>query len=180
MRLKNNHILIEVDFSQNTESFVGNVLMPTAKRYNENFRERTAVVAKVLDGFGEFKKGTNIVCNYSLLQNDSVHKISESILSINVDELIIAIINEDGSLKGVNTNILVNRVPHETFLEMPEELKKHEKSIGIIAQTGQGFKCGDIVIWYPMSDYEIVYMWNNIEKRAIKVYEDEIVAVYHK
>lgn len=177
MTSKKDYILVSVDYSQNGSIVINDTELLTARRYNENYRERTPVVATVLEDIGEFRKGMTIVCNYTHFDDDSQYKIADGLFSIPIDELIIAIVDENGNLQGVQTNIICTRVPRETLLDMPEELQKNEFNRGVISQNGSGFKKGDFVFWYPMSDYEIVYTWKGEEKRVVKVYKDEIVAV---
>lgn len=167
-----NHILVKVNLSQREEIRIGNNVLKTAANYNENFRERSPVIAEVVDGLGELKTGSFIVCNYNYFHDESPLQLSDSIFSIPINEEIFAIVKEDGKLKPVQGNVLVERLTKESSLPLPEELKKPHTNRGIISQ---GIRKGQFIFWLPFSDYEIVYNWNGEERRAIKIHESEIV-----
>ncbi len=170
-----NHIIVKVWTSQKEEIVINGNLFKTGINYNENFREKNPVVAYVKDGIGEIKSGSWIVCNYNYFDWSSPYCMFDDIYTIPVNEEIFAIINEDGTLKPINGNILVERVTIESVLELPEELKKPHINRGIVASGFGNYKKGDFIFWLPYSDYEIVYNWNGIEKRALKIHHSEIV-----
>ncbi len=152
----------------------------SGKKYSDNFREKTPVVAEVLQDSESFKKGQYIIANYTHFDAESPYLLEEGVYAIPIDELILAIIDTDGELTPVNGNILCQRVKKESYLELPEELIKEHDDRGIVSRGTSGYKEGDFIFWLPMADYEIVYTWNGIEKRAIKVYKDEVVGIYNQ
>jgi hypothetical protein len=169
--LKNN-ILVSVNLAQKEEAIIGGNLLKTGKNYNENFRERNPVIAKVIHGCKEIKSDTYIVCNYSHFDLESPHHVSDNFYSIPVDEEIYAIVNdEDGSLTPVCGNVLVEEVFEDSQLRIPIERRKSKINQGIVSH---GTYEGKYIFWLPYSNYTIVYSWNNEERRAIKVHEKEI------
>lgn len=166
-----NTILVRVDLSQNDET----KFLKTGKGYNENFRERNPVVAKVEQGTGHIPTGSFIVCNYSHFDLESPHQMFDNIFSIPVDSEIYAIVNQDGTLKPIHGNLLVERVSRETKIELPEELKKPYMDRGLLITPTQNIQSGQFIFWLKMADYEIVYMWEGGERRALKIHESEIV-----
>ena len=177
MRAVNKSIIVRVDLSQKDEIAIGGNTFKTGKNYNENFRERNPVIAYVVTGAMEIPTGSYIVCNYNYFDIESPLQLTDNLFSIPVDEEIFAVLGSDGELIPICGNVLVERVTKETTIELPEELKQPHANQGIVSKDGNGYKRGQYVFWLPFSDYEIVYSWNEEEKRAIKVYHKEIVGV---
>lgn len=166
-----NSILVRVNLSQNEET----KYLKTGKGYNENFRERNPVIAKVEQGTEEIPTGSHIVCNYSHFDLESPLQMFDDVFSIPVDSEIFAIVNEDGTLRPINGNLLVERITKETKIELPEELKKPYTDRGLLLTSTKSIKKGSFIMWLKMADYQIVYMWQGEEKRALKIHESEIV-----
>lgn len=166
-----NNIIVRVDLSQNEET----EHLKTGKNYNENFRERNSVIGFVEQGSKEIPTGAYIVCNYSHFDSESPLEITDGIFSVPLNEEILAIVNEDGSLHPVFGNLLVQRITKETKIELPEELKKPHNNRGVLLTGTDGIKSGQFVFWLPYSDYEICYIWKGEERRALKVHKSEIV-----
>ena len=166
-----NSILVRVDLSQNEEANY----LKTGKGYNENFRERNPVIAKVEQGTLEIPTGSYIVCNYSHFDLESPLQMFDDVFSVPIDSEIFAIINEDGTLTPINGNLLVERITKETKIELPEELKKPYMDRGVLITPTENIKSGSFVFWLKMADYQIVYIWEGEEKRALKIHESEIV-----
>lgn len=170
-----NHIIVKVNSSQKEEINVGCNVLKTGSKYNDNFREKNPVVAEIVNGLGELKTGCFIVCNYNHFEEESPLRLSDDLFSIPVNEEIFAIVKEDGSLKPVCGNILVERVSKDSKLPLPEELKKSHNNQGIVIKNAEAYTKNQYIFWLPFSDYEIVYNWNGEEKRAIKIHKSEVV-----
>ena len=168
------YIVVSVNLGQKNVTLFGDALLKTGKSYNENFRERNPVVAYVENGCKEIPKGSWIVCNYSHFDLESPLHLYDNLYSIPIDSEIYAIINEDGSLAPVMGNLLVERVTRETKLELPPELKKPYMDRGILLTQTDTIPSGSFVVWLTMSDYEIVFTWNDVEHRALKIHQSEI------
>lgn len=171
MKPRLNNIIVSVNPQQKEETVIGNNHLKTGKAYNENFRERNPIVAYVIGGSKEIPSGSYIICNYNHFDLESPFEIEKGFYSIPIDEEIFAIINEDGSLKPVCGNVLVERITKETKIDLPEEFKKPYFNRGYVPRGEWG---GKYIFWLPYADYEIVYQWNGEERRAIKIHENEI------
>lgn len=168
------NILVSVNPYQKENTKIGDNILKTGKNYNENFRERNPVVAYVESGVKEIPTGSNIVCNYSHFDLESPFQITDTKYSIPINEEIYAIINKDGTLNPIMDNVLVERVTKESILEIPEELKKNYTNRGILLTETDNIKSGSYIFWLTMSDYEIVYTWKGVERRALKIHKSEI------
>lgn len=171
------NIIVQVELSQNEERADG---FKTGRKYNENFRERNPAIALVLRGTKKIPTGSSIICNYNYFVNESPLLIAKDIFSIPVNEEIFAIVHHDGSLSPVCGNVFVERLTHETIIDLPEELKKPHTNQGIISMDAEGYKKGQYIFWLKMADYEIVYNWKGMERRAIKVHKSEITGYLKK
>jgi hypothetical protein len=180
MLAKKGYILVQVDTSQKVEAVIGDSKVFTGKRYNVNFREKNPVLATVIDGYGGFKKGATIVCNYNYFDDDSQFLVSDGIFCIPVDEEIYAIIDEEGEWHPVCKNLLVGRVPIEHIIDIPEELRKNQHDRGMVIRGNGKYKAGDFIFWLPYSDLEMIYLWEGVEKRAIRVSNEEVCGVFVK
>jgi hypothetical protein len=169
--------MVRVDPEQKTEMIIGDSLLLSGSRYSDNWREKTPVVAEIIQGFGIYTPGMSIICSYTHFGEDSYYSLYDDHYSIPIDEFIFAIIQENGSLMPVNGNIFVEREYAISFIEKHDDYKKPLKNRGRILNDGEGFKQGDQVFWLNYADYEIVYNWLNSEYRAIKVEKQEIVGV---
>lgn len=174
MLATNGNILVRVNLSQNEDAIIGGNKLKTGSRYNENFREKNPVVAEVLDGLGEIKTGSCIVCNYNYFDEDSPLQLSDDTYSIPVDEEIFAIINDDGTLKPVQGNVLVERISKDSPLPLPEELKKPHANQGVVMSNSEGYFKGQYIFWLPYADYVIQYTWNDEVRTGIKIHKSEI------
>lgn len=171
------NIIVSCNTSQKEEMKIGNNLLKTGKAYNENFRERNPVVAKVIGGSKEIPAGSYIICNYSHFDLESPFHIYGAYYSIPIDEEIFAIVNSDGSLTPVCGNVLVLRINKESLIDLPEELVKPKINEGIAA-SGE-FK-GKLIFWLPYANYTICYNWNGVDMEAIKIHESEITGYIKK
>ena len=61
MNPTNNRIIVRVNISQKSEMLVGGVLLKTATSFDTNYREKSPVIAEVVDGNAILKKGDIIV-----------------------------------------------------------------------------------------------------------------------
>jgi hypothetical protein len=174
------NIVVYCDRDQKSEALIGGQIFSTGKNYNENFRERNPVLAKVIEGHGEVHKGMWIICNYSTFDWDSQFYLGEDLYSIPVNEEIYAWVDDFGELNPLNGNLLAQREQKKSSFELPDDYKKNYWDRGTLLSHSGKYRSGDEVFWMTKADYEIVYTWNGEEKRAIKVHSNEIVGIIKK
>lgn len=177
MRIQAGTILVSVNLSQTEKASIGGVEIFTAKRYSDNWREKSPVICRVVRGSGEIIKGDYLVCSYTVFYDGSPYALSESLFAIPLNESIFARVSSGGTLTPMFGNILCERVGKEYQLAMPDDYKKNEIDRVVVAFDSGEYKKGDLVFTLKYSDYEIVFMWEGEEKRYIKVEEAEIVGV---
>lgn len=174
------NIIVSVDLFQKSAANQGGIDVSASKTYNENFRERNPVIAKVEKGNDEIPSGSYIVCNYSHFDLESPNYLYGDIYSICADEEIYAIVNQDGSLKPIMGNVFVERVTKDSVLPLPEELKKPHMDRGILLTETEVIPSGSFVFWLKMADYQICYTWKGVERTALKIHKSEITGYLKK
>ena len=158
------------------------------RRYNENSREMSPVVCEVLEVGEEIdniQKGDVLITHHNLLTNEALtieRNIEEqyTILSVVNDNTLYAKIKEDGSLVPINGNCIAKRIKKEikTTLAVPfEETEEMLFDIISVPKEVDFIKEGDRVLCYKYSDYEMVYNFNNEEKRAIRIWKEDILGI---
>ena len=158
------------------------------RRYGENSREQNPVVCEVLsvgEGISTVKVGDLLIVHHNILTNEgqiiSTNLAEQwTILAIHFDMTVYAIINSDGSLTPLNGNYIAERIKKpavsKTIHSPFEETLDTEFIITEVPEDAFVNK-GDRVLCYKYSDYEMVYHFNNEEKRAIRIWKEDILGV---
>lgn len=158
------------------------------RRYSENSREQNPVVCEVLAkgaDTDEIEVGDLLIVHHNVLINEALiieRDIQEqwTILSCYNDNTIYAKINKDGSLTPVNGNYIAERIKKPAvskIIHSPfEETLQNEFIIKAVPADAE-VNVGDRVLCYKYSDYEMVYHYDNEEKRAIRIWRDDILGV---
>lgn len=180
MKATYNKIIVSVDAAQKECIVVNGAKFLLAKQYNNNRREQHPVVCRVVVGNNKIENGKWLIVHHNRFAEHSANEIGEGLYSIPYNSGIFALINEDGSLKSLCGNIICERIEKKEQIDIPAHLRKNYNDRVIVKSDGYGFKNGQEVFTYMYSDYEIVYVWNGEEKRAVKVFKDDIVAILVK
>lgn len=174
----NNKILVRVNMGQKDSMFVGGILMSTATKFEKNYREKSPVIAEVVDGNETIKTGDIIVCHHNHFYPPSPYNLQDDLYSIPFNRTILGKVNIDGTISAVCGNVFGDRVPIKTDLAQPPEYQK--KYIDRILITDKGdtkYKEGQIAFCRPNAPYDIVYNFNGVEKRVTKVDSSQICGV---
>jgi hypothetical protein len=174
------HVLVSVDPKQNKEVIISGKKLLTQKQYNVNYREKSPVVCKVEIGLGDIKEGMFLVCNYSHFDEDSPWLMEGGRFSIPVNNSIYGYIDDEGVLHPLCGNVFVTRLLKDHDIYIPADFEKPQINHGHVGVSGEGWEAGQEIFWYNYSDYEIVYTWKGVERRTIKVENDEIVGFMKK
>lgn len=177
MMATNNRLLVRVDMGQKDTMLIGDVKCVTANAYQTNYREKSPVIAQVVDANDRLNKGDFLLCHHNHFHQPSPYYLQDDLYSIPANHTIFAILNPDGALSPVYGNVLADKVEVETLLPMPAEYREHYKDRGLILDGGwTEFKPGDLVFTRPSAIYEIVYIFGDIEKRVCKINSEMICA----
>ena len=173
-----NRLLVRVDLSQKNSMMIGDVKCLTATRYQTNYRERSPVIAQVVDAHDRLNKGDFLLCHHNHFHLPSPYHLYDDLFSIPANHTIFAILYPSGELSPVYGNVLASKVEIETSFPVPPENREFHKDRGRILDGGwTEFRPGDLVFTRPSAIYEIVYIWGEEEKRICKINSEMICAV---
>jgi hypothetical protein len=177
---KKNFIVVKVNLYQKEMRDVGGVSMQLVPKYTTNFREKNPVVAQVVDGNKFLKKGTFLICHHNFFRDDSPYRIYDDLFSIPVNRQIFCSIDVEGNPHGLYGNVLAERIEETSLLEIPASYKGNLRNQVIAIESKEGILKGEEILICKFGDYEIVYIWNGVEKRVIRCFFEDIYAVIEK
>lgn len=162
------------------------------RKYGENSREQNPVVCEVMsvgEGISTVNVGDLLIVHHNVLTNEGQvikTNLAEqwTILAIHFDMTIYAKIDQEtGDLIPLNGNYIGKRIPKEAVskvIHSPFD-ETLDTIFDIIAVPDEPFvEPGDRVLCYKLSDYEMVYHFNNEEKRSIRIWKEDILGVFDK
>lgn len=161
------------------------------RKYGDNSRETAPVVCDVISSSEEVKeicKGDLLIVHHNMLMNDAIRieKNNEEqtvTLSMFVNNLIYAKIDRDsGELIPVCDNVIAERIEikQSDIIESPFKVTEPMKFHVVAVPEGfEDFKAGDDILAHKLSDYEMVYHFNNQEKRAIRIWKEDVLGVFN-
>jgi hypothetical protein len=175
MKSVNNFIVVSVDQDQKAKALLGNHEILLAKKYNTNRREQNPVLCKVVQGNKKVREGTWLLVHHNRFAEHSPHEIGGGLYSIPYNQSVFAKVDKNGEAHSVNGNIICERekVSHGNILTTE---KIHNDRFTIL-NDGCGYRKGQMVFTYQFSEYEIIYIWQGIEHRVIKIFHEDIVGV---
>lgn len=177
-----NRIIVSVNMEQKNSIDLGGIKFSVSPKFSGNHREKNPVIATVINGYDNSPRGSLLLCHHNCFEGETnPFQISDNLFSIPFNKTtVFCKMDEEGNLTGVLGNILAERVNPESLLEVPITDRKSYFDRVKILKDGYGFKKGQEVFTLPYADYQIVYNFNGIERRIIKVHKDEIVAILKK
>lgn len=174
----NDRLLVRVDVAQKDTMMIGGVKCVTATKYETNYREKSPVIAQVVDGNDRLNQGDFILCHHNHFYDPSPYHLQGDLYSIPTNHTIFAVLSPSGELSPVYGNVLASKVEIATPIPVPPEYREFHKDRGLILDGGwTEFKQGDLVFTRPSAIYEIVYIWGEVEKRICKINSEMICAV---
>lgn len=178
IRPANGKILVRVNLKQKEEMTIGGVTVRTASLFEKNYREKSPVVCAVVHGNTYVKEGDILLAHHNSFYLPSPYHLQDDLFSIPFGKTLFAVVDKDGVIKPICDNILCDRVVIETFLPLPPELQKtYIDRVVVKDGTGTPYKKGETVFHRPNAGYDIVYIWQGIEKRVTKVAGDQVCGV---
>lgn len=174
----NGKILVKVDLEQKGTIIINGAEIIMASKYDNNYREKSPVLAKVIIGNDIVFEGDILLCHHNLFYLPSPHHLYDNLFSIKSGSTIFAKINKEGNLTPLYGNVLCDRIEKKTEIPLPpEQIEKHIDKVIVTNGEGTLFKAGDILLTRPHSYYEIVYMYNGIENRVHKCNTEMVCGV---
>ncbi len=174
----NARVIVRVDMGQKDYMVIGEIKVIMAQKYETNYRYKAPVIAEVVNGNEDIKKGDYLLCHHNHFYHPSPYHLQDDLYSIPANHTIFAILHPDGELSPVYGNVMADKVEIETVLPVPAEYRTFHKDRGLILDGGwTKFKPGDLVFTRPSAIYEICYIWGSEERRVCKINSEMICAV---
>ena len=197
MKPKKKHIIVKAFLAQKESHIVNcadgtSIELYLGRKYGENSREINPVVCEVThkaDDVEQVDIGDLLIVHHNTLTNEAnVIKKDYSeqsvIMPILADNMLYAKINKiTGELTPLYGNFIAERIDVvKKSVIIYDEGKKEEVKFKILATPSDcdDVAIGDNIICYKLSDYEMVYNFNGSEKRAIRIWKEDILAVFDK
>lgn len=174
----NGKIVVRVDMAQKNSMLIGGVKVMTAMKFEKNYREKSPVIAEVVDGNRFLQSGDFLLCHHNHFYHPSPYHLQDDLYSIPANHTIFATLSPSGDVSPVYGNVLACKAEVETVIPVPPEYRTFHKDRGLILDGGwTKFRAGDLVFTRPSAIYEIVYIFGDIEKRVCKINSEMICAV---
>lgn len=197
MKPKKKHIIVKAFLSQKESHIVKcadgtSIELYLGRKYGENSREINPVVCEVTHKAEDVEQvdvGDLLIVHHNTLVNEATvikkdYSEQSVIMPILADNMLYAKIDkETGELTPLYGNFIAERLDVvKKSIIIFDEGKKEELKFRILAAPSDcnDVAVGDNVICYKLSDYEMVYNFKGSEKRAIRIWKDDILAVYNK
>jgi hypothetical protein len=181
---KETHVIDGVD-GEKIQIYIG-------RKYGENSREINPVVCEILsvgEDISSVEVGDLLIVHHNVLTNEGQiikidYNTQSTILAIHFDGTVYAKIDkETGGLTPLNGNLIGKRIAKEynSILHIPFE-ETLDTTFDIISspEDFQDVQPGDRVLCYKYSDYEMVYHFKNQEKKAIRIWKDDVIGIFDK
>lgn len=170
----NGKIIVSCDQKQKNEIVIGGITMKMALLYESNYREKSPVIAEVVEGNEWVKEGDVLLCHHNLFYQPSPYYLYDDLFSIPASNVIFAILKPNGSLNPIYGNLICERV---VIPILPEEKKTYINRAVIKDNGYTPYQKGQTIFHRPHAGYDIVYIFDGVETRVTKVHEDQICGV---
>lgn len=157
------------------------------RKYGENNREINPTIAEVVsvgDEVHDISIGDKLILHHNLILNEATYiKRDGQIvwLGIPANEMVYAKVSDEGGLEPLYKSLIAERIvkPKVSELEFEEKTEQTKFKILRIPKGYEDLNEGDTVLAYKLSDYEMVYHYNNRECRAIRINVDDVLGIYN-
>lgn len=98
--------------------------------------------------------------------------------SFKYDRWVLAKVNKAGELIPTEQHVIAERIIQEDVVDeyiLPESAQKAKANIVRVISDGADFKRGELLGILKWADYEVVYNWNDEERRRIVVWKKDIL-----
>lgn len=181
MKSVNNKILVKVDLSQKDYFDVGGATVRSATEFDKNYRNRSPVVGQFAESNKIFKQGDFALFHHNHFYQPSPYFVQDDLFSVPMTPAIFGVLNSQGEMIPVMGNMTVKLIKIPTLMDVPDDQQEtYQNRYEIINPGWTTYKAGDIIFTRPLAGYEIVFTWNNIEKRVIKVPDSQVCGILKK
>lgn len=179
MKTVNNKILVSSNVNQKDYFVLGGITMKNPVSFDSNYRQRSPVMCQVEEDCGELKKGAILLCHHNTFYLPSPYHVGGSLFSIPCNgNIIFAKMGVTGDLWPLFGNMFCTHSEIKNVFAVSEKEKKHYTDRAVVSEPGFcNYKKGQLVFTRPSAPYEIVYMFDGVQKSQVKVHESMIAGV---
>lgn len=175
----NNKILVSVNMKQKDTIKIGDIEVSMALKFENNFREKSPTVACVVHGNAYVKEGDILLCHHNTFYTPSPYHLYDNLFSIPANgNLLFMRLDDQGEAKPIFGNLVCERVKVETAIPLPpEKVRTYIDRATVIDPGLTRYKKGQLIFHRPSAGYDIVYLFNRVEKRVTKVPDWQVCCV---
>lgn len=170
----NQKLIVSVQYDQKESIDIGGDKIHLAKSFSSNRRESMPVLCKVVEGNADISRETFLLVHHNRFAETSPHHLGDNLYSLAYNTAIFAKLDEYGNPIGLCDNIFVEHMMDDHDI-VPLRLQSVNPFKYKVLNDGFGYFKGDVIFCYEKSNYEIIYVWNRVERRVTKVTKNDIV-----
>lgn len=160
---------------------VNGVEVLTALKFETNYREKSPVVAEVVEGNKHVLPGEVLLCHHNMFYPPSPYFLYDDLFAVPYRPTLFAVLSKIGEIRPICGNIICERLLVETVLPVPEKYRKtHITKSLVLDGRGTRFSPNDTIFHRPHAGYDIVYVWDGVENRITKVHQDQVCGFVKK
>jgi hypothetical protein len=176
MRPANKKIIVRVQMAQKDTMKLGDLIVRTATKYETNYREKSPVVAEVVEGNKIVRNGQIILCHHNHFYPPSPYYLDGDRFAIPANQTIFCIVHHDGGIHPVYGNMICKRVQIPSTIPLPpEQVKTYNDRVIVVNPGSTQYKAGDLLFHRVSASYDIVYNINKVENRITKLHEEWVI-----
>lgn len=157
---------------------VGDIELRTAHAFGTNYREKSPVIAEVIEGNGYVNSGDILLCHHNTFYTPSPYWLHDDLFSIPFSPILFARVDRDGNLTPICGNILCDRIDIPSNFPLPPSQRKQYIDRIIVTNKGETkYNNGQTLFTRPHSYYEMVYVFNGKEKRVHKCNSEMVCGI---
>ncbi len=174
----NKKILVRVNLNQKDFIKIGDAILRMASLFENNHREKNPILAEVVEGNNILNPRDIICCHHNHFGNPSPYYLMDNLYSIPVNKTIFGKFDAKGTIQPTYGNMICQPIEIETSLPLPIEKRANYINRYVVYDPGDTkYQKGQIIFTRPYSGYEIVYIWQNIENRVVKVDSEMVCGI---
>jgi hypothetical protein len=174
----NDKVIVRVNMAQKDTILVGGIKVSTAMKFETNYREKSPVVAEIVQGNKYVKPGQIGLFHHNHFYPPSKYGLYDDLYSVPFNRTMFGTLDGEGNLNPMCENIICERVWIESTIPLPISERKTYIDRAICLDPGwTKYKKGQLLFHRLNAGYDIVYNWNGIEKRVTKIHAEFIVGV---
>jgi hypothetical protein len=172
----NDKIVVRSNLAQKDFVVIDGIEFKMANLFEVNYREKSPVLAEVVHGNEYLVSGDIVVCHHNTFYEPSPYFLYDDLFSIPANgNILFFSIDKNGELKSLYGNIVCQRIVIDSYLPLPPEQQKTFTTKSLVKEGGSTrYKQGQTIFHRPHAAYDVVYIYNGIEKRVTKVAEFQV------